>query len=358
MGADVVKVEEPTTGDYLRGMPPLGPRGNLYFEHLHRSQRSLAVDLKDPRGREVLMALAWRADVLLEGFRPGVMNRLGLGFDELAGANPGLIYCSLTAFGQGPGPRQTAAHDLNILGLSGLLAYLTDGAGRTLPPPIQLADVAGGGLLAVVAVLGALVARGRTGRGCHLDVAMLDGLRIIGVLQRAEGAGSGRYPGPDGLPLAGNLACYNVYSTADGGTMALGALEPKFWAAFCAGVERPAWVDRQFGPSAQQRAMTAEVAAVFAARTRTEWEGFAALHDCCLTPVVPLAEAVGGPMAAGRPPDDGFPVAVRGGSDPAGPVLGPRPAPALGRDTAAILQDLGISAANIRAWAQAGVIRT
>ncbi len=172
LGADVIKVEEPTVGDYLRGMPPLGPLGNVYFQHLHRGQRSLAVDLKTDAGRAILVALVGRADVLLESYRPGVMERLGLDYEALAGTNPGLIYCSLTGLGQGPGPRQAAVHDLNILGLSGLLAYLTDASGRPLPPPVQLADVAAGGMLTVVAVLAALVARGRTGRGVCLDVAL------------------------------------------------------------------------------------------------------------------------------------------------------------------------------------------
>ncbi|MHB8945563.1 MAG: CaiB/BaiF CoA transferase family protein, partial [Bacillota bacterium] len=237
MGALVVKVEEPSAGDYMRSMPPFGSRGNVYFEHLHRGQRSLAVDLRDARGREVLTALAIEADVILESFRPGVMARLGLGYDALTAANPRLIYCSLTAYGQ-PGEksdadRSEAGHDLNIMALSGLLGYLTDGTGRVLPPPLPLADVAGGGMLAVTAILAALVERSRTGRGRRLDVAMLDGLRLLGVLQRVEGAASGHYPAHEELPLAGNLACYNVYLTADGGAMALGALEPKFWAAFC-----------------------------------------------------------------------------------------------------------------------------
>ncbi len=379
MGADVVKVEEPSVGDYLRAMPPTGPRGNLYFEHLHRGQRSLAADLRDARGREVMTALAARADVLVESFRPGVMARLGLGYDALSAVNPRLVYCSLTAYGQGgqrgqvgqegqrgrdsPGDatRRAAGHDLNIMALSGLLSYLTDRSGRPLAPPLQLADVAAGGLFAVAAVLAALVERSRTGRGRRLDVAMLDGLRVLGVLQRVEGAATGRYPARDDLPLAGNLTCYNVYATADGGAMALGALEPKFWAAFCEGLGHPEWVPRQFEPSRGQAELTAEVAGVFTARTRAEWEEFARRHDCCLSPVLSPAEAVAHPLAAGRPAGDAFPVAT----DPPSGVEeglsaapdGLRPAPELGGDTADILRELGYSDENIGAWAEAGVVR-
>lgn len=386
MGADVVKVEEPSTGDYMRSMPPFGPRGNVYFEHLHRGQRSLAVDLRDARGRDILTALAVDSDVLLESFRPGVMDRLGLGQAALARVNPRLVCCSLTAYGQpadgtgrssdgsgrpsGAAPtdepdRLAAGHDLNIMALSGLLSYLTDGAGRVLPPPLQLADVAAGGMLAVTAILGALVERSRTGRGRRLDVAMLDGLRVLGVLQRVEGAATGRYPAHQDLPLAGNLACYNVYNTADGGAMALGALEPKFWAAFCAAVGRPDWVARQFEPPPSQATLIGEVAALFALRPRAAWEEFGRRADSCLAPVLSPAEAVVHPLTHGRPLDDAFPVAMdpAGGAEaaasttPGGLADAPAVAPALGHDTAPVLRALGYSDETIKALADVGVVR-
>jgi len=375
MGAEVIKVEEPVGGDYLRAMPPAGPRGNIFFERLHRGQRSLAVDIRDARGRQVVMGLAARADVLLEGFRPGVMERLGLGYDALSEANPRLIYCSLTAYGQadraGDADRRAAAHDLNIVALSGLLSYMKDRSGWPMAPPLQLADVAAGGMLAVTAVLAALIERWRTGRGQRLDVAMLDGLRILGVLQRTEGAVIGCHPAREDLPLAGNLACYNVYRTAEGGAVALGALEPKFWSAFCEGVGRPDWVARQFAPAPAQQALMAEVAAVFAARTRRDWEEFAGRCDCCLTPVLEPGEAETHPLTEGRPPDDVFPVATRPGKAAvkgiggigaaatmaASSEVSRDAAPELGQDTVAILQELGYPDENIRAWAEAGIIR-
>ncbi|MHB0884888.1 MAG: CoA transferase, partial [Bacillota bacterium] len=165
---------------------------------------------------------------------------------------------------------------------------------------------------------------------------------------------SGQYPAHEELPLAGNLACYNVYLTADGGAMALGALEPKFWAAFCQCAGRPDWVARQFEPPPGQAALIAEVGAFFAARPRAEWEEFGRRGDCCLSPVLSPAEAAAHPLTRGRPRDDAFPVAA----DPPAVAAGdPSPAPALGRDTAAILRGLGLSDEKIKHLAEAGVVR-
>ena len=304
LGADVVKVEPPGSGDPLRVLPG----GAAYFNALHAGQRSVTLRLKTDGGRAALLRLAGRSDVLLEGFRPGVMERLGLGFDRLREANPQLVCCAITGYGSGP-DRARAGHDLNYVARAGLLSLMPRAEARPTIPAVQVADLAGG-MQAAILILGALLERGRTGVGRRLEVSMTDVARSWLTTQRAAFQAS-----EPGVPLTGELPCYHVYAVRDG-FLTVAALEPVFWGAFCASIGRPDLAARQADPSA-----IAEVAAVLEPRTRAEWMVHFGERDVCVEPVLTLDEA---------DPDPG-----------AGSPL--RPAPALGEHTREVLAEAGLS---------------
>jgi crotonobetainyl-CoA:carnitine CoA-transferase CaiB-like acyl-CoA transferase len=302
LGADVVKVEDTAAGDYIRWAAPRyegadPSAGGAMFLALNRGKRSVRIDLKTGAGRDVLLALARGADVLLESFRPGVMDRLGVGWERLRAENPRLVYCAITGYGQDGPYRDRAGHDTNYLALAGLLG-LTGAAGG---PPVQasgqIADVGGGALMAAVGILAALHERERSGEGQLVDVSMTDGALSWLAMVAARTFADGVVPRRGGLELAGGLLCYRPYRCADG-WVALGALEPKFWRAWCAGVGREDLAERQFEPVGSDA--HAQVEAVFASRTRTEWAAFNDEHDCCLEPVLDLDEALASPLFAAR----------------------------------------------------------
>lgn len=294
LGADVVKVEDMGAGDYMRWAQPAyeGPDDSARsapFLWLNRGKRSIRLDLKHEQGRALLLELAAGADVLVESFRPGVLERLGLGWDALARANPRLVLCSISGYGQRSPERDRSGHDVNYLALSGLTA-LTGAAGG---PPVQsagqFADV-GVALLAAFAVLAALRERDASGRGQHVDVSLFDASLVwLGLLVAKQLC--------DGEPVRRGISersvCYRLYACADG-HVSLAALEPRFWASFCRGVGREDLIPHQWdGPGSEAHA---ELEGIFAARTRAEWQAFATDHDCCLEPVLELDEALASPL--------------------------------------------------------------
>lgn len=264
-GALVIKIEQPGRGDYARAMP--------IFPLINRGKKSVALDLKDPRGKEAFLDLADRADVVLEGFRPGVMHRLGLGFETLRERNPGLIYAALTGYGQSGPYAQMAGHDINYLALGGALD-------PPALPVVQVADLAGGALPAVIGILLALEARRRTGRGQLVDVAMLDG---VAALLPVPLSGS--------EVLNGHYACYRLYQARDDRWVAVGALEPQFWATLCRGLGCEAFVADQFAGAPRQAEMIAELSRRFRERDAHDWWVRFRDEDACLTPVHTVAEA-------------------------------------------------------------------
>ncbi|HYQ81796.1 MAG TPA: CoA transferase, partial [Anaeromyxobacteraceae bacterium] len=268
LGADVVKVEEAPGGDYLRWMPPLAGEQSGFFHALNRNKRSLRLDLKKPAGAAAFRRLVRRFDVVVESFRPGVMDRLGLGYEALRAAQPGLVLCSISGYGQDGPYRNRAGHDLDYCATAGVLA-LNGPPERPLPPGVQVADVAGGSWPAVAGVLAALVRRAATGEGGHVDVSMTDGALAMLVLQLGGAAARGTPLQRAGEMLNGGAACYGVYRTRDGRFVALGALEPKFFRRFCEAAGRPDLAERQFDDGG--RGPLAELTALFAARTRDEW---------------------------------------------------------------------------------------
>jgi crotonobetainyl-CoA:carnitine CoA-transferase CaiB-like acyl-CoA transferase len=278
-GAAVTKVERPGTGDEMRRYEPPFGDSSVIFALLNRGKRSVEIDLKAPESRALLEPLIAEADVLVEQFRPGVMGRLGLGYDDVAKINPGIIYCSITGFGQ-EGPRaQVAAHDINYLGEAGMLDLTRDARGDPVIPHAPIADIGGGAYPAVMNILLALRARDRTGEGCHLDVAMADNVLTWMYWAIGTGQALGRWPRPGGELMTGGSPRYAFYRTADGRHLAAAPVEDRFWATFCEVVELPAELrDDHADPEATRRAVAERIAA----RPAQYWaERFAAVDACC-----------------------------------------------------------------------------
>ena len=355
-GADVLKVEDMGMGDYIRWSPPYvdgaaqSARSALFLA-LNRNKRSIRIDLKQEAGREVLLALVRDHDVVLESFRPGVLDRLGVGYGAMRAVNPKLVLCSITGYGQEGPLRDRAGHDMNYLALTGVLGLTGEPSGPPVQAAGQIADLGGGALMAAFGILAALRAAERTGEGQVVDVAMADGalswLALVAARVLNE-AGAGP-PARGMLELAGGLACYRPYACADGGWVAMGALEPKFWATWCRGVGREDLIAEQF--AAPGSAGHAAVEAVFAGRTRAEWEAFAAEHECCLEPVLDLGEALASEHVRAREMVVGLdqPGAARPVSLLGAPVRLSRtpahcnrlPGPELGEHTEAVLRAAG-----------------
>jgi alpha-methylacyl-CoA racemase len=301
-GADVLKVEDTGMGDYIRWSPPFyegahDSAKSALFLSLNRNKRSIRLDLKNERGREVLLRLVGEHDVVLESFRPGVLDRLGVGYERMREANPAIVYCAISGYGQDGPKRDASGHDMNYLGLIGLLGLTGDRGGEPVQAAGQIADLGGGALMAAFGILAALRERDHSGEGQVVDVSMSDGALSWLAMVAATYFADGRVPHRGELPLAGSLVCYRPYECADG-WVSLGALEPKFWQAWCRGVGREHLIQSQFErPGSDAHAQVAEI---FKARTRGEWEQFAREHDCCLEPVLELDEALSSPLVTER----------------------------------------------------------
>jgi crotonobetainyl-CoA:carnitine CoA-transferase CaiB-like acyl-CoA transferase len=301
LGADVLKIEEPGSGDYSRTMAPLAGTLGHGFLAVNRNKRSAAINLKHPHGREALLRLVDEADVLLESFRPGVLARLDLAHETLRVRNPRLIVCAITGYGQHGPYSQRAGHDLNYIGYAGLLAHLARPNQPPTLPGAQLADIAGGGLMAVVGILAALVGRGGSGEGGVVDVSMLDGTLALMPLLASMLLNGWPEPAPGEGWLSGALPGYNVYETADGRYITLGALEPKFWVELCRRLNRPDLITHQMpSDDAERRSIEAELAAIFRTRTRDEWVAELGDAEVCLGPVNSLVEALDDPQVRAR----------------------------------------------------------
>jgi crotonobetainyl-CoA:carnitine CoA-transferase CaiB-like acyl-CoA transferase len=301
-GADVVKVEDTGMGDYIRWSPPAFEGAeetakSALFLSLNRGKRSVRIDLKSEAGRDVLLRLVRDADVLLESFRPGVLDRLGVGYERLKQENPRLVYCAITGYGlTGPNVHRSG-HDMNYLGLNGVLAISGDADGPPTQAGAQIADLGGGALMAAFGILAALHERDRSGEGQLVDVSMFDGALSWLAMVAARVFAAGEQPRRGAEMLSGSLLCYRPYRCADG-WVTLGALEPKFFAAWANGVQRPDLIEHQFERPGS--AAHADVEAIFLTRTRAEWAAFADAHDCCLEPVLEVEEALESELVRAR----------------------------------------------------------
>ena len=367
LGAEVLKVEDTGMGDYIRWAPPYhegaedSSKSALYLA-LNRGKRSIRVDLKSDGGKQVLLRLARDYDVLLESFRPGVLERLGVGYEALKKENPGLVYCAISGYGQDGPNRDRSGHDMNYLGLNGLLGL----TGETEGPPIQsagqIADLGGGALMAAFTILAALHERDRSGEGQFLDVSMTDGSLAWLAMSAAEYFASGEPPRRGRLNLSGGIICYRPYACKDG-HVTLGALEPKFWKAWCEGVGRDDLIESQFQPPGSDAHR--DVEAIFMERTREEWRQFASEHDCCLEPLLGLDEALDSELVSEREmvaevdqPGAQAPVRllnfpVKLSRTPGAPQ---GPGPALGEHTDEVLEAAGYSPEQIADLKEKGAV--
>jgi alpha-methylacyl-CoA racemase len=293
-GADVVKVGAVPRAGGVQIVPP------YYAYSGNRGMQRALFDLKADTGREAFLALAKDADVVIESFRPGVVDRLGIGYEALRAVNPGIILCSTSGFGQ-DGPRSTwAGHDVNYLATSGFLDCTgRQSDGRPALPGATVADIAAGGMQAAMAILAALLRRGRTGEGEWLDVSIADGAFALMSLYVDEYLATGTEPGPGHYILTGRYACYDVYTCSDGKHLSVGAIEPQFWKNFCELVGLPQHAGSQLDDAAQDQ-VRADVAAALAAKTRDEWVALLGPADTCVAPVNTVAEAVTDEQYAAR----------------------------------------------------------
>jgi len=346
MGAEVIKIEDPSSPDPMRTYPPFTGSESALYLAVNRSKRSMAVNYKDKAGREIILDLAKGADIVIEQFRPGHLDKIGLGYSEFSRINPKIVFVSLTGYGQTGAYSAKAGHDINYIGCTGLLDSTGNDMGPVVPGGL-VADVAGS-YAAVVSCLAALRDRDKTGKGQSIDVAMLDAALPYMIIPFAEHFAAGPSPARGRKPLSGGLPCYGVYECADKKYVALGALEAKFWQRFCEAIASPDLVPLQYSFNDAEK-VKKEVAAVFKTRTRDEWMAIMANEDFCLSPVLELSEVEHNPHFRDRgmfieqshpvygiSKGIGLPIKFSGTA-----AASSWAAPCLGEDTLSLLRELG-----------------
>lgn len=367
LGADVIKVEDPIQGDYIRWMPPNVGKESAYHLLVNRNKKSVTLDLKQPKAIEAFLKLLERSDVLIESFRPGVMDRLGLGYNALKERFPRLIYCAITGYGQDGPFKDRAGHDLNYIGFAGLLSTTKDRMGHPVVPGVQVADLFGGGLMAALGVVSAYVKRQKTGQGAFLDISMTDGVAFSQPIAFAEPMFAKSQEGMATSLLTGGAVCYNVYKTQDGRFVTLGAIEEKFWKGFIEAVGHPEWSTHQFDMADENdpNSIYTDLCGVFRQKTMAAWEELLAGVDTCFGVVQTHTEAMAHPLFLARglfgamnDPDLGAisqlsnPIKVNG--TPFQPRLR---APGFGEHTQEILEGAGVDSTTIEALKHSGAIR-
>ncbi|RKQ35712.1 CaiB/BaiF CoA transferase family protein [Oceanobacillus halophilus] len=299
-GAEVIKVEAPNTGDYLRDYQPKVDNNSAFFHSLNRNKKSICLDLKKEEGKAHFKDLVKQADVVVESFRPGVMEKLGLDYSVLKEINPSLIYCAITGYGQTGPYANLPGHDINYISLTGLLDLMGEKDGKPVVPATQIADIGGGALPATIGILLALMERKDSGKGQFVDISMMDG--VLSWLQ----ATLPNYLSTDVLPhrgeqlLDGGRACYAVYETKDGRYLSVGALEPKFWKNFCTVIEREDLIPLLDASLNEQYRMKYEIQTIIMEKTLEEWtEAFSGV-EACVTPVLTYNEVISNPQVIAR----------------------------------------------------------
>ncbi len=366
LGADVVRVESPHQPDALRFVPPFDGGTSAWHALLNRSKRSMTLDLKKPGASDVVKRLAQTYDIVIEQFRPGVMDRLGIGYEVLRAVNSRLIYCAITGYGQTGPYRDRAGHDLNYLALSGIASYTGRREQGPLPLGVQVADVGGGSYNALVGILAAVIHRQQTGEGQFVDISMFDGAVAWNALAASQYFVGGSDPEREGTLLNGG-SCYDYYRTSDGCYLSVGSLEPKFWKGFCEAINRPDLIESggSFDPQTQ-RHLKSEIQKTIASRTCEEWLRVFARIDVCVEPVLSVSEVAQHPQTQARelvvsvPKGDGTsqwqianPIRMSA-CQPEYHHIGP----ALGEHTGAVLLEAGYTVLEIKTLREAGVIGT
>jgi crotonobetainyl-CoA:carnitine CoA-transferase CaiB-like acyl-CoA transferase len=366
LGADVLRVEAPNRPDAVRFVPPYDGDSSAWQRLLNRNKRSIALDLKRPGAGEIVKRLISDGgyDIVLEQFRPGVMDRLGIGYENLRVANNGLIYCAITGYGQTGPYRDRAGHDNNYLALSGVMSH--SGRKEDGPPPlgVQIADIGGGAMGAVMGILTAVIHRQQTGEGQFVDISMFD----MSVAWHAHAIShylvGGIEPEREGWHLNGG-SYYDFYETRDGRYLSVGSLEPKFWEGFCQAIARPDLIPNGFDQSPEnQQALKVEIRQVIAAKDLNEWVGIFADYDVCVEPVLTIPEMLDHPQTQARgmivdvPKPDGTTQQQVGSpfkfsqTQPEYWRVGGK----MGEDGTAVLQEIGYTVEEIREMQQYGVL--
>lgn len=368
LGAEVIKIEDTGAGDYARSMGPgereAGARGDsLFFRMVNRNKKSLRLDLKQAAGVAVFMRLATSADVVFESFRPGVVTKLGIGYEAVRAVNPRIVYCAITGYGQTGPWADHAGHDINFLATAGLLDQIGTHDGISSGPPaipnLQVGDLLGGALTPLLGVLAAVIGAKMTGSGSHVDVAMTDAVLAHTIFPLVTTLVHGQ-PAPRGADLlTGGVPCYGVYRTADDRYLAVGALEPKFWLALCIAIERSDLAPFGLATGSEGQRVRGELAGLLASRPLAHWAPIFAAADCCVTPVLRLDETLAHPQIAARE----MVVEVGGATQYAPPYKlsawpwgNAEPAPAAGTHSDAVLGSAGYSKTEIATLRAARVI--
>jgi crotonobetainyl-CoA:carnitine CoA-transferase CaiB-like acyl-CoA transferase len=360
LGAEVIKIEDTGAGDYARAMGPgeraAGGKGgdSLFFRMVNRNKKSLRLDLKQAAGVAVFMRMAKDADVIFESFRPGVVDKLGVGYEAVRTINPRIVYCAITGYGQTGPWAQFAGHDLNYLATSGLLDQIGTHDGKASGPPaipnLQVGDLLGGALTPLLGVLAAVIGAKATGQGSHVDVAMTDAVLAHTIFPLVTTQVFGQ-PAPRGADLlTGGVPCYGVYRTADDRYLAVGALEPKFWQAFCAAIGRSDLAPFGLATGNEGLRVKADLATLIGSQSLAHWQAIVSVADCCVTPVLRMDEVVAHPQVVARE----MVVEVGGTKQYAPPFklsawpwANARPAPTVGADSVAVLKAAGYAESDI-----------
>lgn len=362
LGADIVKVEEPGRGDYVRWTPPMVGEFSAAHAVLNRNKRSVTLNLKDDQGGEILKKLVGTADILIESFRPGVMERLGCSYEELRKANPGLVYAAITGYGQDGPYRLRAGHDINYMATNSILGTTGQAEGPPVLPSVQVADLSGA-MMAVVGSLAALVRRQKTGEGDFIDVSMMDASLSWLALHLAPWfAGADQLRRGEGV-LNGGYPFYRVYECSDGGYLSVGAIEPQFWAALCNAIGKPELIEDQYAQGERQKEVHQALEETFATKPRDEWAEALADLDTCVAPVNDFEEMAADPQIVAREllttQEVGgsafrqLGLAVKLAQAPGALRL---PAPGLGEHNSDIYRELDIDHAQLEELASSGVI--
>jgi len=298
-GAEVIKIED-RKGELGRFLQPMINDTSARFYTVNRNKKSMGLDLKQPQGKEIFKKLVAEADIVVDQFRPDVMNKLGLGYETLKEINPRIIYCIITGYGLTGPMRDAAGHDINYLNIAGVTELLGTKDGPPAMCGVQIADTAGGSLYSVIAILLALAAREKTGKGQLCDVAMMDGaLSLLAYTIGEWSGGDGNLPKRGGELLTGGYATYNNYECKDGKFVSLGAVEDKFWASFCRKLGVEEYIPLQMDKSSQTE-IEASIQRIMLTKTRDEWVEFFSDSDICFTPILTLDEMVKHPQVLAR----------------------------------------------------------
>ncbi len=364
LGAEVLKIEEPKEGDYGRWGDSARTYESQVFVMANRNKKSMKLNLKHETGKEILKKLASTYDVLLESFRPGVMDRLGLGYEEIQTVNPDIVYCSSSGYGQTGSYRRDAGHDINYLSISGILSCTGQQTERPVLPGILIGDMAGGGIFTALVIISAILGRGKNGKGQYIDVCQTDLLTSLNILNLADALAKkkGRKARP--VDLRGSNLCYNTFKTSDGKFVALGAVESKFWENFCRAVGREDWIPYHLLPYEEGSEATEALKALFAEKTQKEWVELLENLDVCFSPILTPDETLENRHLKERETFTTMDDPERGGTVQLGfpaqfsePMDFKRsPAPFFGQHTSAILADLGYTESQMEILKKDGVI--